>query len=131
VRELRGLRYNPQTLEVLYNEFDRRRDEMIDEEAAEFFRAHPKSRVQPSLLVETGLVISNSASEPALSRRRGATVTLSPIKARVVAPKTSGFENAQTGIDRCICSRNRRSVLHMAISSLLKVLPRLSDEATP
>ncbi len=51
-----GRRYNPQTLEVLYNE----RSigdvmEMTVDQAAEFFSAHPKIARPLSLLVETGL----------------------------------------------------------------------------
>ena len=51
-----GRRYNPQTLEVLYNEKSIGDVmEMTIEEAAEFFRAHPKIARPLSLLVETGL----------------------------------------------------------------------------
>jgi excinuclease ABC subunit A len=51
-----GRRYNPQTLEVLYNE----RSigdvmEMTVDQAAEFFSAHPKIGRPLSLLVDTGL----------------------------------------------------------------------------
>src|SRR5207244_7501544 len=51
-----GRRYNPQTLEVLYN--DRSIGDVMGmtiEEAAEFFGAHPKIARPLSLLVETGL----------------------------------------------------------------------------
>jgi excinuclease ABC subunit A len=51
-----GKRYNPQTLEVLYNDKSIGRVmEMTIEEAAEFFSAHPKIARPLSLLVETGL----------------------------------------------------------------------------
>src|SRR5947207_7670507 len=51
-----GRRYNPQTLEVLYNQKSIGDVmEMTIEEAAEFFRAHPKIARPLSLLVETGL----------------------------------------------------------------------------
>jgi len=49
-------RYNPQTLEVLYNEKSIGDVmEMTVEEAAEFFSAHPKIGRALSLLVDTGL----------------------------------------------------------------------------
>src|SRR5260370_29503491 len=51
-----GRRYNPQTLEVLYNEKSIGDVmEMTIEEAAEFFSAHPKIARALSLLVDTGL----------------------------------------------------------------------------
>src|SRR5437667_3193568 len=51
-----GRRYNPQTLEVLYNEKSIGDVmEMTIEEAADFFGAHPKIARPLSLLVETGL----------------------------------------------------------------------------
>src|SRR5437588_1442870 len=51
-----GRRYNPQTLEVLYNEKSiGDAMEMTIEEAAGFFGAHPKIARPLSLLVETGL----------------------------------------------------------------------------
>ncbi|HEU5312892.1 MAG TPA: excinuclease ABC subunit UvrA [Candidatus Udaeobacter sp.] len=51
-----GKRYNPQTLEVLYN--DKSIGDVMDmtiEEAAQFFSAHPKIARPLSLLVDTGL----------------------------------------------------------------------------
>jgi excinuclease ABC subunit A len=51
-----GRRYNPQTLEVLYN--DKSIGDVMEmtiEEASEFFSAHPKIARSLSLLVETGL----------------------------------------------------------------------------
>ena len=51
-----GRRYNPQTLEVLYN--DKSIGDVMEmtiEEAAEFFSAHPKIARPLSLLVDTGL----------------------------------------------------------------------------
>src|SRR5207247_1642735 len=49
-------RYNPQTLEVLYNEKSIGDVmEMTIEEAAQFFSAHPKIARPLSLLVDTGL----------------------------------------------------------------------------
>src|SRR5258708_19703610 len=51
-----GRRYNPQTLEVLYNEKSIGDVmEMTIEEAAEFFSAHPKIGKALSLLADTGL----------------------------------------------------------------------------
>src|SRR4030081_2347517 len=51
-----GRRYNPQTLEVLYNEKSIGDVmEMTIEEAAEFFSAHQKIGRSLSLLVDTGL----------------------------------------------------------------------------
>src|SRR5258708_7374064 len=54
--DCRGRRYNPQTLEVLYNEKSIGDVmEMTIEEAAQFFSAHPKIARALSLLVDTGL----------------------------------------------------------------------------
>jgi excinuclease ABC subunit A len=54
--DCRGRRYNPQTLEILYNEKSIGDVmEMTIEEAAEFFSAHPKISRPLSLLVDTGL----------------------------------------------------------------------------
>src|SRR5207247_8202867 len=51
-----GRRYNPQTLEVLYNAKSIGDVmEMTIEEAAQFFSAHPKIARPLSLLVDTGL----------------------------------------------------------------------------
>src|SRR5215211_4270221 len=51
-----GSRYNPQTLEILYNEKSIGDVmEMTIDEAAEFFSAHPKIGRPLSLLVDTGL----------------------------------------------------------------------------
>ncbi len=55
-QDCRGKRYNPQTLEVLYNEKSIGDVmEMTIEEAAGFFSAHPKVGRPLSLLVDTGL----------------------------------------------------------------------------
>jgi excinuclease ABC subunit A len=54
--DCRGHRYNPQTLEILYNEKSIGDVmEMTIEEAAQFFSAHPKIARPLSLLVDTGL----------------------------------------------------------------------------
>ena len=54
--DCQGRRYNPQTLEVLYNEKSIGDVmEMTIEEAAQFFSAHPKIARPLSLLVDTGL----------------------------------------------------------------------------
>ncbi|HEY5992724.1 MAG TPA: excinuclease ABC subunit UvrA [Candidatus Udaeobacter sp.] len=54
--DCRGRRYNPQTLEVLYNEKSIGDVmEMTIEEAAQFFSAYPKIARPLSLLVDTGL----------------------------------------------------------------------------
>src|SRR5207244_12146420 len=54
--DCRGRHYNPQTLEVLYNEKSiGDLMEMTIEEAAQFFSAHPKIARPLSLLVDTGL----------------------------------------------------------------------------
>ena len=54
--DCRGRRYNPQTLEVLYN--DKSIGDVMEmtiEEAAQFFSAHPKIARPLSLLADTGL----------------------------------------------------------------------------
>jgi len=67
---LRRKRYNPQTLEVLYN--DKSIGDVMQmtiEEAAEFFSAHPKSRA-PFVAVDTGLGYEAGKPKPDPERRR-------------------------------------------------------------
>ena len=73
--DCRGRRYNPQTLEVLYNEKTIGDVmEMTIEEAAQFFSAHPKIARPLSLLVDTGLgYLKLGQPSPDLERRRSAT----------------------------------------------------------
>ncbi|HEV3244094.1 MAG TPA: excinuclease ABC subunit UvrA, partial [Chthoniobacterales bacterium] len=127
-----GRRYNPQTLEVLYNEKSIGDVmEMTIEEAAEFFSAHPKIARPLSLLVETGLgYLKLGQPSPTLSGGEAQRLKL--------------VTQLKRGVGRAINERIRKMRkpgsmlylleeptigLHMAdVDLLLKVLHRLVDE---
>jgi excinuclease ABC subunit A len=127
-----GKRYNPQTLEVLYNE----RSvgdvmEMTIEEAAEFFGAHPKIFRALSLLVDTGLgYLKLGQPSPTLSGGEAQ-------RLKLTTELTRGIGRAQN--ERIRKMRQPKSTLylleeptiglHMAdVELLLNVLHRLVDE---
>ncbi|HZR78306.1 MAG TPA: excinuclease ABC subunit UvrA, partial [Chthoniobacterales bacterium] len=127
-----GSRYNPQTLEVLYNEKSIGDImEMTIEEAAEFFSAHPKITRPLSLLVETGLgYLKLGQPSPTLSGGEAQRLKLVTQLKRGVGRATN---------ERIRKMRKPRSMLylleeptiglHMAdVDLLLKVLHRLVDE---
>ena len=98
-----GRRYNPQTLEVLYNEKSIGDVmEMTIEQAAEFFATNQKIARPLSLLVDTGLGISEAGpAEPDLERRRSATAQArdgADPRNRARAERADS-QNAQTEID--------------------------------
>jgi excinuclease ABC subunit A len=127
-----GRRYNPQTLEVLYNE----RSigdvmEMTIEEAAQFFSPHPKIARPLSLLVDTGLgYLKLGQPSPTLSGGEAQRLKL--------------VTQLKRGVGRAVDERLRKMRkpgstlylleeptigLHMAdIELLLNVLHRLVDE---
>ena len=125
-------RYNPQTLEVLYNEKSIGDVmEMTIEEAAEFFAAHPKIARALSLLVDTGLgYLKLGQPSPTLSGGEAQ-------RLKLVTELTRGIGRAQN--ERIRKMRKPRSTLylleeptiglHMAdVELLLNVLHRLVDE---
>ena len=101
--DCRGRRYNPQTLEVLYNEKSIGDVmEMTIEEAAQFFSAHPKIARPLSLLVDTGLgYLKLGQPSPTLSG--GEAQRLKLVTATQAGSQSRGeradSKNAQAGID--------------------------------
>ncbi len=127
-----GRRYNPQTLEVLYNEKSIGHVmDMTIEEAAEFFAAHPKIARSLSLLVDTGLgYLKLGQPSPTLSGGEAQ-------RLKLVTELTRGIGRAQN--ERIRKMRKPRSTLylleeptiglHMAdVELLLNVLHRLVDD---
>jgi excinuclease ABC subunit A len=127
-----GRRYNPQTLEVLYDgKSIGDVMEMTIEEAAEFFSAHQKIARSLSLLVDTGLgYLKLGQPSPTLSGGEAQ-------RLKLVTELTRGIGRAQN--ERIRKMRKPRSTLylleeptiglHMAdVELLLNVLHRLVDE---
>jgi len=127
-----GRRYNPQTLEVLYNEKSIGDVmEMTIEEAADFFGAHQKIARALSLLVDTGLgYLKLGQPSPTLSGGEAQ-------RLKLVTELTRGIGRAQN--ERIRKMRKPRSTLylleeptiglHMAdVELLLNVLHRLVDD---
>ncbi len=127
-----GLRYNAQTLEVLYN--DKNVGEVLNltiEQAAEFFRTHQKIHRPLALLTQTGLgYLRLGQPSPTLSGGEAQ-------RLKLVTELTRGVGAAQTA--RMRQRREAKSMLylleeptvglHMAdVEQLLKVLHRLVDE---
>jgi len=130
--DCRGRRYNPQTLEVLYNEKSIGDVmEMTIEEAAQFFSAHPKIGRPLSLLVDTGLgYLKLGQPSPTLSGGEAQRLKL--------------VTQLKRGVNRAVNERIRKMRkpgstlylleeptigLHMAdVELLLSVLHRLVDE---
>jgi excinuclease ABC subunit A len=127
-----GKRYNPQTLEVLYNEKSIGDVmEMTIEEAAEFFSAHPKIARALNLLVDTGLGYLK-LGQPSQTLSGGEAQRL-----KLVTQLKRGVSRAAN--ERIRKMRNPGSTLylleeptiglHMAdVELLLNVLHRLVDE---
>jgi len=127
-----GARYNPATLEVLYN--DRSIGDVMEmtlEQAAEFFAAQPKIHRPLALLCETGLgYLKLGQPSPTLSGGEAQ-------RLKLVSELTRGLGRAQTA--RLRQNRDPKSTLylleeptiglHMAdVVQLLGVLHRLVDD---
>jgi excinuclease ABC subunit A len=127
-----GKRFNEQTLAVRYN--DKSIGDVLEmtiEEAAEFFRAHPKIHLPLSLLVETGLgYLQLGQPSPTLSGGEAQRIKL-------VSELKTGL--AKDLFDRVRKNRNPKSSLylleeptiglHMAdVELLIEVLHRLVDD---
>ena len=127
-----GRRYNPQTLEVLYNEKSIGDVmEMTIEEAAEFFSAHPKIARPLSLLVETGLgYLKLGQPSPTLSGGEAQRLKLVTQLKRGVGRATNERLRKMRKPGSTLYLLEEPTIgLHMAdVDLLLKVLHRLVDE---
>ena len=126
-----GRRYNPSTLEILYN--GKSISDVMDmtiEQAVEFFAAHPKIRRPLSLLQETGLgYLKLGQPSPTLSGGEAQRIKLVTQLARRA---TSAAEEIRT-------TRKGKSILYILeeptiglhahdVAQLIQVLHRLVDE---
>jgi len=127
-----GRRYNPQTLEVLYNEKSIGDVmEMTIEEAAEFFRAHPKIARPLSLLVETGLgYLKLGQPSPTLSGGEAQRLKLvTQLKRGVGRAENERIRKMRKPGSTLYLLEEPTIGLHMAdVDLLLTVLHRLVDE---
>jgi excinuclease ABC subunit A len=127
-----GRRYNPQTLEVLYNEKSIGDVmEMTIEEAADFFGAHPKIARPLSLLVETGLgYLKLGQPSPTLSGGEAQRLKLvTQLKRGVGRAENERIRKMRKPGSTLYLLEEPTIGLHMAdVDLLLKVLHRLVDE---
>jgi excinuclease ABC subunit A len=130
--DCRGRRYNPQTLEVLYNEKSIGDVmEMTIEEAAQFFSAHPKIVRPLSLLVETGLgYLKLGQPSPTLSGGEAQRLKLvTQVKRGVSRAANERLRKMREPGSTLYLLEEPTIGLHMAdIELLLNVLHRLVDE---
>ncbi len=127
-----GKRYNPQTLEVLYNEKSIGDVmEMTIEEAAQFFSAHPKIARPLSLLVDTGLgYLKLGQPSPTLSGGEAQRLKLvTQLKRGVSRAANERIRKMRKPGSTLYLLEEPTIGLHMAdIELLLNVLHRLVDE---
>jgi excinuclease ABC subunit A len=127
-----GRRYNPQTLEVLYNEKSIGDVmEMTIEEAAQFFSAHPKIARPLSLLVDTGLgYLKLGQPSPTLSGGEAQRLKLvTQLKRGVSRAADEPIRKMRKPGSTLYLLEEPTIGLHMAdIELLLNVLHRLVDE---
>src|SRR5207244_8101702 len=127
-----GRRYNPQTLEVLYNEKSiGDMMEMTIEEAAQFVSAHPKIARPLSLLVDTGLgYLKLGQPSPTLSGGEAQRLKLVTQLKRGVNRAANERIRKMRKPDSTLYLLEEPTIgLHMAdVELLLKVLHRLVDE---
>jgi excinuclease ABC subunit A len=130
--ECGGKRYNPQTLEVLYNEKSIGDImEMTIEEAAEFFSAHPKIARALSLLVDTGLgYLKLGQPSPTLSGGEAQRLKLvTQLKRGVSRAANERIRKMRKPGSTLYLLEEPTIGLHMAdVELLLNVLHRLVDE---
>src|SRR6266550_1033366 len=130
--DCRGRRYNPQTLEILYNEKSIGDVmEMTIEEAAEFFSAHPKIARPLSLLVDTGLgYLKLGQPSPTLSGGEAQRLKLvTQLKRGVGRAENERIRKMRKPGSTLYLLEEPTIGLHMAdIKLLLNVLHRLVDE---
>jgi excinuclease ABC subunit A len=127
-----GQRYNPQTLEVLYNAKSIGDVmEMTIEEAAQFFAAHPKIARPLSLLVDTGLgYLKLGQPSPTLSGGEAQRLKLvTQLKRGVSRAANERIRKMRRPGSTLYLLEEPTIGLHMAdIELLLNVLHRLVDE---
>jgi excinuclease ABC subunit A len=127
-----GRRYNPQTLEVLYNEKSIGDVmEMTIEEAEEFFHAYPKIARPLSLLNETGLgYLKLGQPSPTLSGGEAQRLKLvTQLKRGVGRAENERIRKMRKPGSTLYLLEEPTIGLHMAdVDLLLKVLHRLADE---
>jgi excinuclease ABC subunit A len=127
-----GRRYNPQTLEILYNEKSIGDVmEMTIEEAAQFFSAHPKIGRPLSLLVDTGLgYLKLGQPSPTLSGGEAQRLKLvTQLKRGVSRAADERIRKMRKPGSTLYLLEEPTIGLHMAdIELLLNVLHRLVDE---
>ncbi|HEX4639100.1 MAG TPA: excinuclease ABC subunit UvrA [Chthoniobacterales bacterium] len=127
-----GRRYNPQTLEVLFNE--KSIGDVMDmtiEEAAEFFGAHPKIARPLKLLNETGLgYLKLGQPSPTLSGGEAQRLKLvTQLKRGVGRAENERIRKMRKPGSTLYLLEEPTIGLHMAdVDLLLKVLHRLVDE---
>jgi excinuclease ABC subunit A len=127
-----GKRYNPQTLEVLYN--DKSIGDIMDmtiEEAAEFFTHHPKIARPLSLLVDTGLgYLKLGQPSPTLSGGEAQRLKLvTQLKRGVGRAENERIRKMRKPDSTLYLLEEPTIGLHMAdVELLLNVLHRLVDE---
>ena len=130
--ECGGKRYNPQTLEVLYNEKSIGDVmEMTIEEAAEFFSVHPKIARALSLLVDTGLgYLKLGQPSPTLSGGEAQRLKLvTQLKRGVGRAENERIRKMRKPGTTLYLLEEPTIGLHMAdVELLLNVLHRLVDE---
>jgi excinuclease ABC subunit A len=130
--DCRGQRYNPQTLEVLYNEKSIGDVmEMTIEESAQFFSAHPKIARPLSLLVDTGLgYLKLGQPSPTLSGGEAQRLKLvTQLKRGVSRAADERIRKMRKPGSTLYLLEEPTIGLHMAdIELLLNVLHRLVDE---
>ncbi|HJW37965.1 MAG TPA: excinuclease ABC subunit UvrA [Candidatus Udaeobacter sp.] len=130
--DCRGRRYNPQTLEVLYNEKSIGDVmEMTIEEAAQFFSVHPKIARPLSLLVDTGLgYLKLGQPSPTLSGGEAQRLKLvTQLKRGVSRAANERLRKMRKPGSTLYLLEEPTIGLHMAdIELLLNVLHRLVDE---
>jgi excinuclease ABC subunit A len=129
--ECGGKRYNPSTLEVLYNgKSIGDVMEMTAEQAAEFFAAHPKIRRSLDLLVETGLgYLQLGQPSPTLSGGEAQRIKLVTQLARRSTAKAEVVRTTRMGKSTLYVLEEPTIGLHTAdVANLIAVLHRLVDE---
>ncbi|MGH8046075.1 MAG: excinuclease ABC subunit UvrA, partial [Chthoniobacterales bacterium] len=129
--ECGGKRYNPSTLEVLYNgKSVGDVMEMTAEQAAEFFSAHPKIRRSLDLLVETGLgYLQLGQPSPTLSGGEAQRIKLVTQLARRNTAKAEIVRTTRMGKSTLYVLEEPTIGLHTAdVANLIAVLHRLVEE---
>ena len=130
--DCRGRRYNPQTLEVLYNNKSIGDVmEMTIEEAAQFFSAHPKIARSLSLLVDSGLgYLKLGQPSPTLSGGEAQRLKLvTQLKRGVSRAANERIRKMRKPGSTLYLLEEPTIGLHMAdVELLLNVLHRLVDE---